>query len=709
MFDQSFLVPHLHDKRYKYSPFLFVEDYFTHALGAKMNFFDIKYEHIPRLPLSFTVPFKAYFPRPSPPSHDSYLNAYTSIIRHLLSIVFPTKIPFGKTNIKFLGQTNLSSTVLVDKCKGKYLQVIRPSACSSKEASKLTALLSREPPSLCKEVIKKHKEEAKEKKIKMGNVSIESLGNHLSSSGITCDVTQAIQFFVPDPKLKGNISQKQKTASEANHLLSEKFSSLIEKEKKYQKSYDDDSSAYFPSSSADEVGIFLPNLQYDWSRESIFSYENINFSRELENFMIGYCHLEQQHRWEHLYALERSYHAEASYPTSGFSPFRVQQYVKLGFCYTPIHDEIGFSCAMNYMKRSSLAAAIWVSFDGSLLREKGCSSDDFRELYDSHDVGKMIQNLYNNDIPIEIAFQYPGDTIVSTCGDGSVHLVITDGLFAEQLAWNSTFTIDGIANSLRSLRGNGVAMSANSALAGVNVLPWMYLYVVQGLDIKMGDVMKEILSFYKFLYRESEKDLQQWNETNHVEGGEEEGEDGQRKAKEKRGKNRKKFNGEAAFYEKPSHPCMSVWRPGAANQSCKDCSIVNLNAFINGLCLFCHSLSHPHRLPFFNYVQNKFKKSKTVHSASSPTRSNHNENASSSRSSVSKKQYRTHPSRRHKKKEEEAVEEREEDDDEEEMEEADDNENKKNPKLQKMSSKEKEKETNDYDEDDNDGDVSMTS
>lgn len=143
-----------------------------------------------------------------------------------------------------------------------------------------------------------------------------------------------------------------------------------------------------------------------------------------------------------------------STPISGFGTRGSQLYIKVGLTFTPLHDEIGWSSAVNYMLPGSDAVALWV---GVSLKEIQAIVDDKTKLAswtEEQNPLTMLSNLLDVQqtardngkvVPtLEYIWQQPGELVISPSGTGHAHFVITVGNYAEQVASNVDSSDRGI-------------------------------------------------------------------------------------------------------------------------------------------------------------------------------------------------------------------------------------------------------------------------
>lgn len=170
---------------------------------------------------------------------------------------------------------------------------------------------------------------------------------------------------------------------------------------------------------------------------------------------------------------------DLNWSISGFGTTAVQYYVKSGLTVTALHDEIAWSAALNYMKKSSCGIALWIGMNLKEVAEVVFQNNKTKllELFNEKQVSTLLELLYahREKLPsLTFAWQKPGDLISSPHTQGSCHIVITVGELVEQLAWNTTTTCTSIRNCLDFWKEQGI-VSYNSGLATFHVVPLLYM------------------------------------------------------------------------------------------------------------------------------------------------------------------------------------------------------------------------------------------
>ena len=132
-------------------------------------------------------------------------------------------------------------------------------------------------------------------------------------------------------------------------------------------------------------------------------------------------------------------------PLDGFGIEGLQVYFKHGYSISWIHDELLWVSALNYMAKNSIGAALWIAIGLHDLKQKWdiiqISEWFVRENPDIMQVGELLDALCASGVNIEYVVQHPGQLVSSPPGAGACHLVIADGLFITQLAWNLSFNL----------------------------------------------------------------------------------------------------------------------------------------------------------------------------------------------------------------------------------------------------------------------------
>jgi hypothetical protein len=131
-------------------------------------------------------------------------------------------------------------------------------------------------------------------------------------------------------------------------------------------------------------------------------------------------------------------------PLDGFGINGLQNYFKRRLCITWLHDELMWCSALNYMMRESVGCALWIAIGMHALKNQ-FTTDEIDEMLskatrDVLQVGELLDQLTQKRITIEYVLQKPGQLISSPIGTGAAHLVIADGIYLSQLAWNHAFS-----------------------------------------------------------------------------------------------------------------------------------------------------------------------------------------------------------------------------------------------------------------------------
>lgn len=163
---------------------------------------------------------------------------------------------------------------------------------------------------------------------------------------------------------------------------------------------------------------------------------------------------------------------ELPWPISGFGTEAVQFYAKTGLTVTMLHDELGWSSALNYMTRASNGVALWIGVNMNELAAH-FSKTQLKDMLNQEQVPQLLSEFYRlrASLPsLKYAWQHPGDLISSPQEQGSCHFVVTVGSFCEQIAWNVASTVSGTAKCI-DFWGKVEAVQYNSGLATLNVVP----------------------------------------------------------------------------------------------------------------------------------------------------------------------------------------------------------------------------------------------
>ncbi len=192
-------------------------------------------------------------------------------------------------------------------------------------------------------------------------------------------------------------------------------------------------------------------------------------------------------------------------PLSGFGIAGLQGYLKKETCITFSHDELGWSSALNYMNRESVGCTLWIGFGMHALKQKFSLFEIDEMLSEGEtsvfNVGVFLDKLIERDVPLEYLFQKPGQLVSSPAGTGSAHLVIADGPYLFQLAWNHGFLPSGIRDCLtyweEQHRVWQHVTASNGSMATRSVLP-LHTMQLAGYDIGLHDRMD---AYERFLTR----------------------------------------------------------------------------------------------------------------------------------------------------------------------------------------------------------------
>lgn len=202
----------------------------------------------------------------------------------------------------------------------------------------------------------------------------------------------------------------------------------------------------------------------------------------------------------------------------GFGTRSAQLYVKSGFTCTRLHDELGWSSAVNYMLRGSQGVALWIAFNllelMPLLSNKAALLDSM----ETEDISVFVQKLWKwrSHLPsLSFAWQTPGTTVFSPSGRGSAHLVVTVGHLVEQVAWNRTFTEDGVRACLEFWE-EYEPVTFNCGLATLHVIPCFAMQFHENLKFgcevyldKLKDMLGSSEEFLQAIQRVHSTTVQQ--------------------------------------------------------------------------------------------------------------------------------------------------------------------------------------------------------
>eukprot|EP00743_Colponemidia_sp_Colp-15_P005854 GILK01006293.1.p1 GENE.GILK01006293.1~~GILK01006293.1.p1 ORF type:complete len:361 (-),score=28.52 GILK01006293.1:497-1579(-) len=129
----------------------------------------------------------------------------------------------------------------------------------------------------------------------------------------------------------------------------------------------------------------------------------------------------------------------------GFGKTGLQIYVKHGLAYTPLHDEIANSAAINMMSSCSNGVAFWFGFRLRELLLKYGEQEvmAFMELSSGLRLFQLLRKWLNDGVEVWCVPQLPGFTVQSATLD-YCHLVLTIGETCFQVAWNNSVSTYGI-------------------------------------------------------------------------------------------------------------------------------------------------------------------------------------------------------------------------------------------------------------------------
>ena len=192
-------------------------------------------------------------------------------------------------------------------------------------------------------------------------------------------------------------------------------------------------------------------------------------------------------------------------PLDGFGLKGLQFYLKSRFSISWLHDEMIWCSALNYMLHSAVGCALWIGMGMDDLSQKlsKMDLDDLfrRDITDPMNVRRALDNLVKSGCTLEYCFQKPGQGVSSPAGNGSAHLVITDGILVPQLAWNHTFTMGGAIECLnfwqQRHKSFGHRSTDNGSMASTAIVPFYSmqragyeLYLMNRIDAYMKVLAK---------------------------------------------------------------------------------------------------------------------------------------------------------------------------------------------------------------------------
>jgi hypothetical protein len=127
----------------------------------------------------------------------------------------------------------------------------------------------------------------------------------------------------------------------------------------------------------------------------------------------------------------------------GTTAQNLQIYIKKGLAFTPAHDELNWSCALNRMMSGSRGVALWIGFNLHEARAKGINTIRLlapETTGTETDIRSTVRMLARHKVKIHASFQRPDkqQTVVSSEGNGDVHMVLAVG-DSVAIAWNLRF------------------------------------------------------------------------------------------------------------------------------------------------------------------------------------------------------------------------------------------------------------------------------
>jgi hypothetical protein len=198
-----------------------------------------------------------------------------------------------------------------------------------------------------------------------------------------------------------------------------------------------------PTKSTPDFNIFTPSI-------SLSSIKDKNIQQKLTTI----AYTAQLHYQQHIPQQSQEYMCDHVFtpPLDGFGLGGLQVYFKHGFCISWLHDEVLWMAALNHMMKDSIGCALWIAIGLHDLKQtlSIMKIDDLLVRKDTSlmEVGKLLDELIKSGTHIEYVFQRPGQLVSSPAGIGAAHLVISNGTFISQLAWNLSFTIPGAIECL---------------------------------------------------------------------------------------------------------------------------------------------------------------------------------------------------------------------------------------------------------------------
>eukprot|EP00742_Colponemidia_sp_Colp-10_P012864 GILJ01014482.1.p1 GENE.GILJ01014482.1~~GILJ01014482.1.p1 ORF type:complete len:533 (+),score=35.79 GILJ01014482.1:204-1802(+) len=163
----------------------------------------------------------------------------------------------------------------------------------------------------------------------------------------------------------------------------------------------------------------------------------------------------------------------------GFGSRGLQVYYKSNLAYTPLHDEIGHSQAVNLMLKSSVGVAFWfgvhlTDMSEQYTRRQILNFMMFEKEKNENCVFDMIRDWIDSGVRVWLCVQTPGTAVVSGTFNAPAHMVLTLGERVTQIAWNQGFSVRGMISCLEFWR-NQTETDLNSGAATRKILPCLRL------------------------------------------------------------------------------------------------------------------------------------------------------------------------------------------------------------------------------------------
>ena len=164
---------------------------------------------------------------------------------------------------------------------------------------------------------------------------------------------------------------------------------------------------------------------------------------------------------------------DSSEHISGFGGNNAQLYDKRRVSIARLHDELGWSCAANLLVADRTVgqngASMWIGVNRDSLEAVGYTNADILKFYERLDIKDMLHEWINKGVNVSYCMQKVGDLVISTPGNGAMHLVISLGDLV-QVSINHGFTMSGYNRCLEAWSNLEADVWYNSGLATRHII-----------------------------------------------------------------------------------------------------------------------------------------------------------------------------------------------------------------------------------------------